>query len=85
LTSAEVFGLLGGACITGGFIPQIVRVFQLRSAREISLPFTLLFLGGSISWLLYGILKDLFSVILWNSISFVLVSLLIYAKLKYGR
>ena len=85
MTSGELFGLLGGALITAGFIPQIVRVFQLRSAREISLPFTILFLGGSISWLLYGILKDLFSVIFWNSISFALISILIYAKLKYGR
>jgi MtN3 and saliva related transmembrane protein len=68
-----------------GFIPQILRVFRLRSAREISLPFTLLFLAGVIFWLLYGVSLRLLPVIFWNAVSFFLVSLLLYAKLRYGR
>lgn len=82
---AELLGLLGGALITLGFIPQILRVFRLRSAREISLPFTLLFLAGVIFWLLYGVSLRLLPVIFWNAVSFFLVSLLLYAKLRYGR
>ena len=82
---AELLGLLGGALITLGFIPQILRVFRLRSAREISLPFTLLFLAGVIFWLLYGVSLMLLPVIFWNAVSFFLVSLLLYAKLRYGR
>jgi MtN3 and saliva related transmembrane protein len=85
LTSAELLGLLAGALTTAGFIPQVVRVFHLKSAREISLPFTLLFLSGGTLWLAYGIVQGLFPVIFWNSASLILVSLLIYAKLKYGR
>jgi len=85
LVLAELLGLLGGALITLGFIPQILRVFRLRSAREISLPFTLLFLAGVIFWLLYGVSLRLLPVIFWNAVSFFLVSLLLYAKLRYGR
>ena len=84
MSLTEFIGILAGAFTTFGFVPQIVRVFLLRSAREISLPFTLLFLGGVILWLLYGISLDLVPVIFWNAASAILGALLLYAKLKYG-
>lgn len=58
---------------------------KLKSAQEISLSFTLLLLSGIICWLIYGIYLSLPPVILWNAITLVLVSALLYAKLKYGR
>jgi len=85
LPPSEIPGLVGGALITFGLIPQIVRVLKLRSAREISLLFTLLFLSGAASWLLYGFIHDLFSVKLWNGIALALTLLLLQAKLKFGR
>ncbi len=81
----EVMGFAGGALCTLGFLPQVVRVFKLRSAREISLPFTWLFLAGVACWLAYGIYFGLPPVIIWNSITLVLAAALLYAKLRYGR
>ena len=82
---AEWLGFIGGAVITLGFIPQVVGLYRLKSAREISLVFTILFLIGVILWLIYGISFGLVPLILWNSITLVLVLALLYAKLKYGR
>ena len=84
MSFTEIIGILAGACTTLGFIPQVIRVFLLKSAREISLPFTLSFLVGVILWLIYGILVDLVPVIFWNAASAFLGTLLLYAKLKYG-
>ena len=81
----EVIGFIGGALITCGFIPQVIRVFKLRSAREISLLFTILLLLGVLFWLTYGIAFGLPSVILGNAVTAVLVLCLLFAKLKYGR
>lgn len=81
----ELLGFIGGALITVGFIPQVWRLFKLKSAREISLPFTLLFLLGTAFWLSYGISMNLVSVILWNTISLVIMGAMVYAKIKYGR
>ncbi len=80
----EIIGILAGACTTFGFIPQVIRVFLLKSAREISLPFTLSFLAGVILWLIYGILADLVPVIFWNAASTLLGMFLLYAKIKFG-
>ena len=81
----QSLGLLAGALVTCSMIPQLVRVFQLRSAREISELFTILLLAGMFCWLAYGISLRLIPVILWNAIGAILVALLLYAKLKYGR
>ena len=80
----ELLGFVGGAFMTLGFIPQVWRLFKLKSAREISLPFNILFLIGTACWLSYGILFGLAPVILWNAISLALGLAMLYAKLKYG-
>jgi len=85
LLYSEILGLLGGAFTTLGYIPQLVRILKLKSAREISLPFTLSFLAGAACWLTYGVLLGLMPVILWNSAGIVLLCVLLYGKLKYGR
>jgi MtN3 and saliva related transmembrane protein len=81
----EYLGYIGGVLTTFCYVPQIVRVFRLKSAKEISLPFTIMLLTGVIIWLLYGILHSLVPIILWNSIGVVVVILLLFAKLKYGK
>ena len=85
MNSVEALGVLAGALTTLGLIPQVVRVFRLKSAREISLAFTFLFMAGIFLWLLYGIWLGLLPVILWNSVSLAILGLLAYAKLRYGR
>jgi MtN3 and saliva related transmembrane protein len=81
----EVLGFLAGFCTTVGIVPQVWRLFKLKSAREISLLFTLLFLAGGICWLIYGITMGLLPVIIWNAIAASLMALMLYAKLRYGR
>lgn len=81
----ESLGLVAGALVTCSMIPQLIRVFKMKSAHEISILFTTLLLLGMLCWLVYGIYLELLPVILWNAIGAVLVTLLMYLKLKYGR
>ena len=85
MSLAESLGFIAGALVTSSIIPQLVRVFKLKSAREISLLFTCSLLLGVITWLVYGIFLGLAPVLLWNAIGAALVAVLLYAKLKYGR
>ncbi len=78
-------GFVAGATMTVGFLPQVIRVYQLKSAHEISLLFTILFIIGLVFWLSYGIASGLLPIILWNSITLVLGVALLFAKLKYGK
>jgi MtN3 and saliva related transmembrane protein len=85
LSAQEVFGFIGGVLVTMALVPQVVKIFRLKSALEISLPFTILLLVGMLCWLGYGILFQLFPIILWNAVGAALVATLLFAKLKYGR
>lgn len=85
LISGELLGFVAGALVTCSLVPQLIRVFRLRSAYQISALFTTLRLLGLIAWLTYGIILRLPSVIFWNIIGSSLLVLLLYAKLKYGR
>jgi len=80
----EILGIVGGALGNIGLIPQIWRLFRLKTAYEISLPFLSMWLLSLFCWLIYGILLGLFSVILWNIIAFLLAGAMLYAKLKWG-
>lgn len=81
----EYIGLIAGLVVTCSLIPQIMRVFRLKSAREISMLFTSLLLLGMVLWLVYGIMQGLFPVILWNVIGALLTMTLLVGKVKYGR
>ncbi|MCX5998205.1 MAG: PQ-loop domain-containing transporter [Chloroflexi bacterium] len=66
----EILGYVSGAFTTLSFVPQAWQLYRLRSAREISLPFNLLFMCGVAFWLAYGILLHLTPVILWNAVPY---------------
>ena len=85
MSSAEYLGFFAGFLTTFSLVPQIMRVYKLKSAREISLLFTTSMLLGVIVWLIYGIVLDLGSVKIWNSVNVALNGWLLFAKLKYGR
>jgi MtN3 and saliva related transmembrane protein len=84
MSDAEIIGLVAGFLVAMGLVPQILRVWRLRDAQEISLLFTLLTLGGTLLWLAYGISLGLTSVILWNGTNTVLLVLLLAVKVKFG-
>jgi MtN3 and saliva related transmembrane protein len=85
LSAGEIIGLIGGAFTTFAFVPQVIRVLRLKSAREISLVFSVLFVLGGGCWLTYGLLLQLPVVVFWNSIAVVLASVLLVAKIRYGK
>ena len=81
----ELLGFVGGLLTTIGMVPQVWRLFKLKSAHEISLTFSLFFVTGIAFWLIYGLERGLLSVILWNAVSLILGVGMLYAKLKWGR
>jgi MtN3 and saliva related transmembrane protein len=80
----QFLGLVAGGLIAVSFVPQIWKLFKLKSAREISLPFTLLQLCGGILFLVYGLVLALPAIIVTNIVNTLLVSIVLYAKIRYG-
>jgi MtN3 and saliva related transmembrane protein len=83
--AVQNLGFLAAFCTTAAFIPQLVRVLRLRSARDISLPTFLMFSVGVFLWLLYGIYTGSKPVIASNLVTLVLSVSILILKLRFDR
>src|SRR5579864_6745190 len=83
--AVDGIGFVAAFCTTIAFVPQLVRVLKLRSAREISLGTFLLFSTGVFLWLLYGIYSGSKPVIASNAATLGLSLSILYLKVRYGR
>ena len=80
----EILGILGGALCNISIIPQLRRLFIMKSAHELSLAFLITWIAGMFCWLAYGIVVNSLALILWNIVTIILGSLMLIAKLKWG-
>jgi MtN3 and saliva related transmembrane protein len=83
--AVNAIGLVAAVCTTISFVPQLIRVWRLRSAREISLSMFLVFSLGTFLWLLYGIFIRSLPVILANAVTLALSLAILALSLKFDR
>ncbi|WP_348269779.1 SemiSWEET transporter [Edaphobacter paludis] len=81
----DLIGYVAATCTTLSFLPQLVRVLRLRSAREISLGMFLIFSIGTALWLTYGLLSHSRPVVAANAVTFVLSMSILVLKLRFDR
>ncbi len=78
-------GYLAAVLTTISFVPQLVRVWRLRSARDISLSMFLVFSLGVFLWLIYGISLHSAPIILANAMTLALSLTILVLKLRFDR
>lgn len=76
-------GLLAGAITSASAIPQVIKTYRSRQARDISIWQPLLLDVGMVLWLAYGIILRDVPLIAANSFSLVCYTLLIVMKIVY--
>lgn len=84
-SAINLIGYVAATMTTVSFVPQLLRVIKLRSARDVSLGMFLIFTTGTAFWLLYGVLSGSFPVALANSVTFVLSLAILLLKLRFDR
>jgi MtN3 and saliva related transmembrane protein len=82
--NADLIGALAGALTTIAFIPQVWRVWQTRSARDLSLSMYLIFTAGVALWLVYGTALGALPIIVFNSVTLVLAATVLAMKIRFG-
>jgi MtN3 and saliva related transmembrane protein len=85
LVSMNAVGSVAAVCTTASFVPQLMRVWQRKSARDISLSMFLLFSLGVACWLVYGIGIRSGPVIAANAMTLVLALAILALKVRYDR
>jgi MtN3 and saliva related transmembrane protein len=80
-----VLGLVAGAFTTAAFVPQVLRTWRLKSARDLSLAMISLNSTGIFLWLIYGLYVRSLPIIVANLFTFILISTVLILALKYRR
>jgi MtN3 and saliva related transmembrane protein len=83
MTFITLLGLLAGTLTTISFLPQLLKTWRTKSAKDMSLPMLISFCAGVLLWLVYGILIQAAPVILANLITLILALIILGLKLKY--
>lgn len=78
-----LIGLLAGLLTTISLVPQVMKIWKSKSAKDISLKMFAAFSLGVALWLVYGVLQKELPMILWNGVSLVLASGILVMKLKF--
>ena len=79
----EAIGLTAAFCTTFAFLPQVVQVYRTRVTQGISLGMYIIFSIGVFLWLVYGFLIESPSLIIANSIMFLLALSVLIMKIRW--
>ena len=79
----NALGMIAGSLTTIAFLPQLLKTWQSRSARDISFSWLITFSAGITLWLIYGICLGALPIILANAVTLVLTSLILFFKIRY--
>jgi MtN3 and saliva related transmembrane protein len=79
----DLIGSTAALCTTISFVPQLLRVWRRKSARDISLIMFLLFSFGVGCWLVYGIGIGSGPITAANAITLALALAILGLKLRY--
>ena len=83
--SFEYIGLLAGLLSTCAFLPQVIKAIKTKKTNDISLTTNIILLIAIILWFIYGIFINSISLIIFNFIQTIIISILIYNIIKYNN
>lgn len=83
--ATNLLGLVAATLTTGAFVPQVVKVWRSRSADDLSAATLLVFSGGVVCWLVYGVRLGSLPVIAGNAVTLALNLTILALKRRYSR
>ena len=78
-----IIGIIASIFTGISMLPQLIKILKEKKAKNISvLMLVIMFLGIS-GWIYYGILKKDYIIIISNSFSFIVNTILMFLTIKY--
>ena len=78
----EALGLVAACLTTSSFLPQAIRIWRTRSARDVSLVMYVMMAAGNSLWLTYGVLIGSVSMIFANATCLLMVTSVLVLKVR---
>ena len=78
-----ILGIMAGTLTTISFIPQVIKIYRTKDAKDLSIVTFCIFSCGVFFWLIYGIVTKEWPIILANGVTLILILLIIAMKIAY--
>ena len=79
----EIIWMIAAFSTTFSFLPQAIKTIRTKDTKALSLPMYVLFTFWVFLWLIYWLQINSLPVILANSITLILASIILFYKIKY--
>jgi len=84
-TLLTILGISAGILILSGWVDQIIKGYKTKSLKDISKYLMLFISGGSILWLIYGIIVSDVFIIGTNIAAIFLMMTVLFMKKRYEK
>jgi MtN3 and saliva related transmembrane protein len=81
----SMIGVAAAALTTSSFLPQIIRAYRTKSMEDVSRYLMSMFATGTVLWMVYGIFKGDWVIIVANATATAFNVILLYMKFTYKK
>lgn len=81
----ELCGYIAGICTAIVFLPQSIQTLKTRNVKGLAMSTYVIYNIGMLSWILYGVYLRSLQMIIFNSISFIFSSLILYMIIRQRK
>ena len=84
-TLLTILGIAAGVLILSGWVEQIIKGYKTKSLKDVSKYLMVFIAGGSILWLIYGIIVSDIFIIGTNVAAIFLMMIVLFMKKRYEK
>ena len=79
----QLVGIAAGLFTSVSMLPQVIKTIKEKKAEAISLKMLLVLITGLILWVVYGIMREDWPLIITNCLSILINLVMIFLRIKY--
>ena len=79
----NLLGLIAGTLTTIAFLPQLIKTWKSKSAKDVSLSMMITFCIGVFLWIVYGLAIGAMPIVVANVVTLALALLILILKIRY--
>lgn len=85
MSGVDILGYAAGAITCLTFLPQVIKTWNSKSARDVSLNMFLIAAVNEVMWIVYGALLNNWVIILTNAIVLCMSLTMIWLKFRFSH
>lgn len=81
----QLIGILAASLTTFAFVPQVIKIYKTKSARDISVITLIQLAIGTSLWIVYGLYRKDAILIMANIITFTILLIALFLYRRYSK